>query len=76
MPTLSFPELLLIITALAVAAALLVFWIWMLVDSLRSERHSGTERLVWVVVIVFLKLIGALIYFFMQYCPRRAARSG
>jgi hypothetical protein len=41
-----------------------VFWIWMLVDAIANPRLSGTEKIVWVLVVIFLHFLGALIYFF------------
>jgi hypothetical protein len=40
-----------------------VFWIWMLIDAIKNPRLDGTQRIVWVLVIVFLHALGALIYF-------------
>jgi uncharacterized membrane protein len=52
------------ITILAIAS--LVVWIWALVDAIQvpddSMYRAGT-KLVWVLVIVFLQVIGAVIYF-------------
>ena len=48
--------------ALLVVTALFVFWIWMLVDCIKNTRLSDTEKIVWVLVIVFLHALGALIY--------------
>ena len=42
-----------------------VFWIWMIVDCATHERNS-TEKIVWIVIIVFTHLLGALIYFFVR----------
>ncbi len=39
-----------------------VFWLWMLVDCLMS-RLPSTEKLIWVLVIFFLHIIGAVLYF-------------
>jgi hypothetical protein len=50
---------------LTVIAALFVFWIWMLVDCLKNPRLQGTEKLIWVLVIIFLHWIGALVYYFV-----------
>jgi hypothetical protein len=41
-----------------------VFWIWMLVDCIRNHRLTSTQKIVWVLVILFLHDLGALIYFF------------
>ena len=40
-----------------------IFWIWMLIDCLVKPRLVGVEKLVWVLVIFFLHLLGAIIYF-------------
>jgi len=40
-----------------------IFWIWMLIDCLQNPRLAGVEKLVWVLVIFFLHLLGAIIYF-------------
>ena len=39
-----------------------VFWIWMLIDAATSNLPS-TEKLIWVLVILFGHIVGALIYF-------------
>ncbi len=41
-----------------------IFWIWMLIDCLQNQRLQGTEKIVWVLVIIFVPTIGAIIYFF------------
>ncbi len=41
-----------------------VFWLLMLIDAI---KHSHKDmKLVWVVVIIFTNLIGAIIYYFME----------
>lgn len=42
-----------------------VFWIWMLIDCLQNPSLPGNEKLIWVIVILFLHFLGALIYFFV-----------
>jgi hypothetical protein len=41
-----------------------IFWIWMLIDCLSSSRPTG-EKVLWFLVIFFLNLLGALIYYFL-----------
>ncbi len=64
------------IAAFVIIVLLLVFlgiffWLWMIVDCLkRSEKRfpnkgKNNERLIWVIVIVFLNVIGALLYYFL-----------
>jgi uncharacterized RDD family membrane protein YckC len=40
-----------------------IFWLWMLIDCLMNPRLQGTEKIVWVLVVLFLHLLGAVIYF-------------
>lgn len=40
-----------------------VFWIWMLIDCVLRKFKSNTNKIIWVLVIVFGHFIGALIYF-------------
>jgi cytochrome c-type biogenesis protein CcmH/NrfF len=35
----------------------------MLIDALMNPRLQGTEKLVWVLVVLFLHLLGAVLYF-------------
>ena len=58
-----------LILALLVLAPLallsLVFWIWMLIHAIQNKGLTDTEKIIWVLVIVFLHVLGALIYFFV-----------
>jgi hypothetical protein len=49
----------------ALSALAFIFWIWMLIHAIRNNGLSGTERVVWVLVVFFLPCVGALIYFFV-----------
>ncbi len=50
-----------------------IFWLWMLIDALVSPRLRDTEKIVWVLVVLFLHFLGALVYYFIG---RGGARSG
>lgn len=50
--------------------ALIGFWIWMLVDCAQNDSFQGNDKIVWILLLVFLGWIGALIYFFVQR-PKR-----
>jgi prolipoprotein diacylglyceryltransferase len=49
------------------------FWIWMIVDCATKESSVGNDKLVWILIIVFAQIIGALIYYFVRRRPRRFA---
>ena len=42
-----------------------IFWLWMLIDSILNPRLRGTEKIVWVLVVLLLNVLGAVIYFFI-----------
>jgi len=49
-----------------ISLSMLAFWIWMLVDCIKNEPDEGNTKLVWVLVIIFTQLLGAIIYYFVQ----------
>ncbi len=42
-----------------------VFWIWMLIDCLKRDFDKPNDKIVWVLIIIFLQIIGMIIYYFM-----------
>jgi prolipoprotein diacylglyceryltransferase len=42
-----------------------IFWIWMLIDCATHERNS-TDKLIWILIILFTHVLGALIYFLVR----------
>jgi hypothetical protein len=40
----------------------LAIWIWALVDAITNPGLDPTMRLIWVLVIIFTSIIGAIIY--------------
>jgi hypothetical protein len=62
-------ELALLLIPLVLAA--LVFWIWMVIECATKEPDTGNTKIVWIIVIVFMQIIGALIYFFDRRPQRR-----
>lgn len=51
------------------------FWLWMLVDAVMNKGLSGSEKIMHVLLIIFLPLIGALIYLFVGR-PKRNQLAG
>ena len=47
-----------------------VFWIWMLIDAIQNKGLTDGEKIGWVLSIVFLHIIGALLYFFIARSKR------
>lgn len=55
---------LLVICIIAAAIWITVFWILMLVDAVKRSFKSDGEKIAWVLIIIFLHVIGALVYYF------------
>ncbi len=43
--------------------ASIVLWISALIDILKSDFRGGSDKIVWLLVVVFLPLLGAALYF-------------
>ena len=52
------------ILLLIVALLASIFWLWMLIDCLSSNLPS-MEKLIWFLVIFFLHILGAILYYVM-----------
>jgi hypothetical protein len=48
-----------------------IFWIWMLIDVAIKKSLDSSEKIVWVLIILFTHFLGALIYFFVRWIPDR-----
>lgn len=68
-------ELIFILAAVVIGGLFIIFWIWMLVDCALNEPSEGNDKIVWIIIIVFAQLIGAIIYFFARR-PKRMAELG
>jgi hypothetical protein len=70
-PVAALLPLLIFIPFLFVGLALMVFWIWMLVDCATKEPSTGNDKIIWILIIVFTHWIGALIYFLVRRPERK-----
>ena len=53
-----------------IPVAITIFWIWMLVDCFTNTKIKGGSKILWLLLIFFTQIVGALIYFFMM-CTQR-----
>jgi hypothetical protein len=42
------------------------FMIWMIVDCALHESRVGNERLIWVIITVFVPYVGAIVYYLFR----------
>lgn len=57
------------------AALATIFWIWVLIDCLTKEASEGSDKVAWVLFILFVPLVGALVYYFVRR-PERVKALG
>lgn len=51
--------------AIAIGVLLFVFWLWMLIDCLKRDFKRDYEKIAWILVMIFLHILGAIIYYFV-----------
>ncbi len=62
--------------ALIFGALILFFWIMMLIDCLKRDFKKDVEKIVWILVLIFLHLLGAIIYYFVvKVADKQAVRA-
>ena len=59
----------------AIGIASCVFWIWMIIDCATKETDENNNRVLWVLIIVFVHVLGALLYLLIRR-PQRLAELG
>ena len=59
---------------LAVPVALVGFWLWMLIDCATHETAQDSQKVVWVLIVIFVPLLGALLYYLIRKMPRDGRR--
>ena len=43
----------------------LIFWIAMIIDCAKRNFKKDSEKIVWILVLIFLGILGAVIYYFV-----------
>lgn len=46
-----------------------VFWIWMIVDVAKRKMPNEAEKVMWIILLIFVGVIGAIIYYFLVKKP-------
>lgn len=50
----------------AIAILGMLFWLWMIVDCATHEPSDSNNKIVWLLIIIFTHLIGAILYYFIR----------
>lgn len=63
---------------IALALAVMVFWVYALVDVVRTPEEAFRQgtKVIWVLVVALLGALGALIYWFVGRPPGGARAAG
>ena len=43
---------------------IIIFWVWMLVDCIKSKLNES-DKILWILIIIFFNVFGALLYLFL-----------
>ncbi len=54
---------------MVIVVLIFVFWIWMLIECVMRKKFD--DKLIWVLVIIFLHFIGALLYYFLVHKKKK-----
>ncbi|HEV2209382.1 MAG TPA: PLDc N-terminal domain-containing protein [Verrucomicrobiae bacterium] len=65
--------LLFVVGGIVLAVLACIFWIWMLVHAITNRGLTTGEKIIWVLVIIFLHFLGAFLYFLLGRPRGRAA---
>jgi hypothetical protein len=63
-------ELFILLFLIPLALLSCAFWIWMLICAIQNKNLGDTEKICWVLAIVFLHFIGALLYLLIAHSSR------
>jgi len=50
-------------TSMFLMFASFIVWAWAIIDILKSDFKDSTNKLIWLFVVIFLTVLGALLYF-------------
>ena len=51
--------------SLVIGVLCFAFWLWMLIHAITNKGLTDGEKIVWVLVVIFLPVLGSILYFFL-----------
>lgn len=54
-----------IVLSLFLSLWIMTLWIRMLIDCVHRDFKNPTDKIVWILVLVFLNFLGAVLYYFL-----------
>ncbi len=59
-------EMVLLVGFYSIPIAFLAFWVWMVIDCVKHEPTEGNDKLIWILILMFMNCLGALIYYIFR----------
>ena len=56
-------KLMFLLLSALIGVAGFAFWVWMLVHAITNKGLGDGEKIAWVLVIIFLPVLGCILYF-------------
>jgi hypothetical protein len=75
MPMVFYSASMIFVCLLGFIIAATIFWVWMLVDCVVNKRISDNQKAIWILVMIFTHLLGALLYLFLGRSSQKAPNS-
>ena len=54
-----------------VGLAVLIIWLWALIDILKSDFKDSINKIIWLLVVFFLSFMGVILYYFIGRKQKR-----
>lgn len=64
-PKLSKGALYFILALVIIFVLFFIFWLWMLIDCIKSDFGQNHNKISWILIIIFTGIIGAVLYYFL-----------
>lgn len=52
------------IIGMIIGLAIFIFWLWALLDIVRSDFKDSATKIIWFILVFFLYFLGVAIYYF------------
>lgn len=59
--------LLMVLFLILIGVLCFIFWLVMLIDSITRKFKDSTDKIIWVLVNIFVGIVGVLIYYFVVF---------
>ena len=64
------------IILLLIVVPIALFWVWTIIDAIQNQGLDAAEKICWVLAIIFLQILGSLLYYMIGHPKRLKPGSG